>query len=491
MSFVFSDGFDCYAAPADATNGYWDAGTPVAATFVAGRFAGSQAWQLGANGIALVKTSATNDAVHHIALAFRQTAAILGTTLGAYFLLHDGATTQCALVFRSDGAIILAAAGPTGTVLATYTGAVAANNTWYQFEIEVVISNTVGWMKVRKNGNTTEDFTSSLTLDTQTSANAYANKLTMGVQNIVTGQQIDDLYWRSDASSVAWMGDIRCYTRAPASDASVQFSRTPLTMTQTNPATTTAPLINTTARFSSFTATLDGTITTAVFVSSASVTGNMKCAIYSSVAGVPAAVLGSSGPIVAVAVGNNTFTFTPGVAVTRGQQIWVGVIGDGGGTWSMQGATSSGATAPMSYATFPLPNPTATTGAQQTAGSITYNTANNYSSVAEAQQDATTSYVYDSVPGHADLYGIAPIASTPLTTFAVTTRAYAIKSDAGTRTMAVQLKSGATTDASSTVVLTPSGWQWAWKTYTTDPATGAAWTAAAVNLAQCGPVVIA
>jgi len=145
----------------------------------------------------------------------------------------------------------------------------------------------------------------------------------------------------------------------------------------------------------------------------------------------------------------------------------------------------------MSYATFPLPNPTATTGAQQTAGSITYNTANNYSSVAEAQQDATTSYVYDSVPGHADLYGIAPIASTPLTTFAVTTRAYAIKSDAGTRTMAVQLKSGATTDASSTVVLTPSGWQWAWKTYTTDPATGAAWTAAAVNVAQVGPVVIA
>jgi hypothetical protein len=111
--------------------------------------------------------------------------------------------------------------------------------------------------------------------------------------------------------------------------------------------------------------------------------------------------------------------------------------------------------------------------------------------VSEPQQDATTSYVYDSVVGHSDLYGIAAIASTPLTTFAVVTRAYAIKSDAGTRTMAVQLKSGASTVASPTVVLTPSNWQWAWRHDTTDPQTGSAWTVAAVNTALIGPTVIA
>jgi len=44
---------------------------------------------------------------------------------------------------------------------------------------------------------------------------------------------------------------------------------------------------------------------------------------------------------------------------------------------------------------------------------------------------------------------------------------------------------------SPTVVLTPSGWQWAWRHDTTDPATGAAWTAAAVNTALIGPTVIA
>ena len=167
----------------------------------------------------------------------------------------------------------------------------------------------------------------------------------MGMQASINAQHFDDLYWRSDASSVPWMGDIRCYTRMPASDAAVQFSRS--------------------------------------------------------------------------------------------------------------------------------------TGAS------------NFSCVDEPQQNTTTDYVFSSTPGHADFYGIAAIASTPLTTFAVTTRAYGIKSDAGTRTMAVQLKSGGTTVASSTVVLTPSNWQWAWRHDTLDPATGAAWTAAAVNTAQVGPTCIA
>jgi hypothetical protein len=45
--------------------------------------------------------------------------------------------------------------------------------------------------------------------------------------------------------------------------------------------------------------------------------------------------------------------------------------------------------------------------------------------------------------------------------------------------------------ASPTVVLTTSGWQWAWRTDTTDPNTGAAWTPAAVNVVQIGPKTVA
>jgi len=345
MTFAWGDSFDCYAAAADAANGYWDSGTFSSVFPTTGRFAGSQCLQFGSSAALMTKSSGVNDAVHHLVVAFQQTVAVSGTTPGLYLQLLDGTTGQCAVVFRQDGVILLQAGTVGGTTLATYTGAFTTINTWYAFEFEIIINNTTGRFRARKNGNTVDDFDSGAVLNTRASANNYANKLSVGLGNTAVIDRIDDLYWRSDASSVAWMGDIRAYTRMPASDAAVQFSR------------------------------------------------------------------------------------------------------------------STGAT--------------------------------NFSCVDEPQQNTTTDYVFDSVPGHADLYGIAAIASTPLTTFAVTTRAYMIKSDAGTRTAAVQLKSGASTVASPTVVLTPSNWQWAWRHDTTDPATGAAWTAAAVNTVNIGPTVIA
>jgi hypothetical protein len=361
-----------------------------------------------------------------------------------------------------------------------------------------VVHNSTGSFKVRRNGNTVDDH-STTGIDTAGgTANNYANKLTLNMQATVNSQQLDDLYWRSDASSVPWLGDMKCVTRYPASDASVQFSRTPTgVLTQTAPtpiSATTGPSSVTAAFFTPFTAGYSGTVTAAaVAVTTVGNAVNMKCAIYAdNGSGAPGVVLASAtAPVTPVVAGTNTFAFT-GVAVTKGVQYWVSFCSDG--TNSIYPSTTSllpNAMCNTAYAVFPQTNPLATTS-RYAQMSWTYTaTPANWQAVSEAQQDTTTSYVYDSVPGHADLYGIAPIASTPLTTYAVTTRAYAIKSDAGTRTMAVQLKSGSSTVASPTVVLTPSNWQWAWRTDTVDPATGAAWTAAAVNLAQCGPVVIA
>lgn len=345
MAYSFGDGLDLYATPADAIAGYWDSGTS-GFSLVAGRFAGSQALQNSAtSAIYLTKSSAQNDAVHHIVVAFRQTAALSGTARGLAFNLIDGTTTQCSIVFLSSGTILLTSGGTTGTTLATYSSAVAAANTWYAFEFEVVINNSTGSFTVRRDGATSASF-SAASLNTRLSANNYANKVQIGCSTgSIASQLFDDFFWRSDASSVAWLGDIRCYTRMPASDASVQFTR------------------------------------------------------------------------------------------------------------------SSGAT--------------------------------NASCVDEAQQDAPATYVYDSTVAHADLYGIATIAAPPVSVVAVTTRAYLLKSDTGTRTAAARLKSGATTVASSTLTLTGTGWQWAWRMDLTDPATGSAWTAAAVDAAQAGQTVIA
>ncbi len=493
MSFQFGDGFDCYTSVLDMFNGYWDVGNAGASeTFATGRFSGSRAIVFGSSSSnnLLTKASGVNDAVHHFVVAFQQTAAITGSTLGLYLQLLDGTTGQCAIVFRSDGAILLTSGTAAGTVLATYTGAFPVVNTWYAFEIEVFISNTAGYMNVRKNGNTVNDFTSATNLDTQNSANAYANKLQMNQQGLVNQQLVDDLYWRSDASSVAWMGDIRCYTRAPASDASVQFSRTPTGAVVTQATTTTSAVANGVARYTTFTATYDGTISTGVVPFGTGYTGNLKTTIFADASGSPGAVLGSANIIVNPAAGVNTITFAVPVAVTKGTVYWIGFASDTSSGSFNAAAGSTGKQSNTTYANFPVALPSASLSSA-VGFSVTIGVSSNATVVSEPQQDATTSYVYDSVPGHADLYGIAAIASTPLTTYAVTTRAYAIKSDAGTRTMAVQLKSGSSTVASPTVVLTPSNWQWAWRHDTTDPATGAAWTATAVNVAQTGPIIIA
>lgn len=224
---AFGDGFDLYAAPTDGGAGYWDSYVTSQSqyTLQPGRFTGSQAFQMaGGSGVAYVKSSGQNDAVHHIVCAFWQNAAISGTTLGFYLQFSDASTNQCCIVFRSDGAVLLTSATPAGTVLATYTGAVTASSTWTAFEFEVVINNTTGSFTVRKNGNVgTPDFQAT-SLNTRPGTNNYANKLTTGSQGNITSQRVDDLLWRSDPTSVPWVGDIRCYTRMPASDVQKQFT---------------------------------------------------------------------------------------------------------------------------------------------------------------------------------------------------------------------------------------------------------------------------
>jgi len=492
--FAFGDSFDCYTTPTTDLVTYWDTATATVAAFPAGRFSGSRGISFSASATpALVKASGVNgDALHHIVVAVYQGSAVTGSTLGFFVQLRDGATAQCSVVFRQDGAILLTSGVHTGTVLATYTGAVTATTTWYAFEIEVFISATAGYMNVRKNGNPANDFTSATNLVTRGgTANSYANTIAVGLGGN-TSHVADDLYWRSDASSVPWMGDIRAYTRMPASDASVQFSRTPTGAAVTVVANTSASDPASTARYTTFVASYTGTVSTIVVNFNGAFTGNCKLAVFADASGQPAAVLASATPLVNPTTGPNTFTLVTPISVVKGVAYWFGISHDVSAVPTTTTLATTGRTSnTVPYASFPVASPTTASLQQQMGSSVNIGPSINAECVGEAQQDATTSYVYDSVVGHSDLYGIAPIASTPLTTYAVTTRAYAIKSDAGTRTMAVQLKSGSSTVASPTVVLTTSNWQWAWRHDTTDPATSGAWTAAAVNLIQVGPKCVA
>lgn len=507
MAWSFGDGFDLYAAPADMVFGYWDSLTNVAGmALLAGRFAGSQALRISSTTLNLAKSSGANDAVHHIVVAFQQgTTAIGGSTLGAYIGLYDGATAQCSIVFRSDGAILLTSGASTGTVLATYTGAFPVVNTWYAFEFEAVINNTTGSFTVRKNGNNVADFTATALNTRGGTANNYANKLQIGMATTtVNAHFFDDLFWRSDASAVAWMGDIRCYTRMPASDASTQFSRVPTSLLgQNNPSAVVGALSGANSlRGVPISGPMTGTLTSLVCQFNAGVTGHVKMALYDSTgaSGNAGALLASSIELTNPGAGLNTFSIAAGPTIVRGTTYWivfwadVNVTFTGGGSGASGIAVNAGNTIILTYTgTFPSSFGTPTnTSTISAGGCLGMNvTATNAGCVADVQQDAFASYVYSNVPGQADLYTIGSISSTPIATVAITARSLAIKSDAGTRTLQTLLKSGPTLVATATTVLTTSNWTWTWRTDSVDPNTGAPWTAGAVNTAQIGVTVVA
>lgn len=491
MAYCFGDGFDCYATANDPYAGYWDGGTVTGMTLVAGRFAGSQAinFASGSGLIQLFKSSAVNDSVHHIVCAYRTTTALSGTSALANFQFCDGATQQCSIVFRSDGVILLTSGAPNGTTLATYTGAVSAQNTWFAFEFEVVINNTTGSFTARKNGNTSNDFTLGSLNTRGGTANNYANRLNVNCFTTPgVAVQLDDILWRSDAASVNWIGDVRCYTRMPASDAAVQFARAPSPVPVTMAVSSTASDPTGTSRYTPFTASATGTVGTLSVQINTGFTGNLKCALFADSSGFPAAVLGSATTLVNPVTGANTVTFGTPVAVTKGTAYWWGVSHDVTAVVSV-GNTSVGRTSTaVAYASFPTASPTVGGTTNATAGTVNITPTISSEFVSETLQDGTTTYVYDSTVGHSDLYTLAALSGTPNSTVAVITRGFVSKSDAGTRNAALQLKSGGTTVQTPAPALSTT-FGWLWRADTTDPATGSAWTAVGVNAAQIGPCV--
>jgi len=500
VSYIFGDGFDCYAASADTLSGYWDAGTMSGVSLVVGRFAGGQALRIAVVSTLniLIKSSTANEAVHHVSVALRQETSLSGATLCTALQFVDASTVQCSIVFRSDGTILLTSGTFSGSTLATYAGAVGALNTWVQFEFEVVINNTTGSFKVRKNGNTVDDHSTTGINTRGGTANNYANKLVLlNNQTNLNPQQFDDLLWRSDATSLAWLGDIRCFTRMPASDASVQFTRAPnnyLTWASATVSSTTATTANRVSA-TAVTAPVSGVLASLIVNLQSAATGNVRMAVYDATgaSGSPGNLIANttSSAIVNPAAGVNTFVVTGGAALTKSTVYWVAIHGDvivsilspasGTSSWFLNQTYASGFPATMSGAT-----QTGTGG----WGSLGMNiTPNNASLVNETLQDGTTSYVYDSTPGHADLYNIAALSPSPVTVHAVTTRGFVAKSDAGTRSGAMQIKSGATTVASPTLALS-SSFLWAWRTDTLNPNGSVAWTPTAVDAVQVGPSVV-
>jgi hypothetical protein len=286
----------------------------------------------------------------------------------------------------------------------------------------------------------------------------------------------------------------------PVSDASVQWTPSAAVLPVANhfgPRNSSVTM-SSTPKFLPFTAPCDGTVGSLSLINETAGTANIKCSIYVGSTGVPTTVLGSANLVTNPGVGTTTFTFSTPVAVSRGVQYYAAFCMDAGTcAFSYYSGTPPGGYSPLiaaagNYATFPVTNPTSLSASTNWLATIniTPTGAVNAPLVADTMQDAAASYVASSTVGQTDLYGIAPITVTPASVVGVTTRALCQKSDAGTRNIGVQLKSGATTSNGTSTALNTS-WGWIYRSDLTDPATGAAWSAVAVNNLQIGETVTA
>jgi hypothetical protein len=210
--------------------------------------------------------------------------------------------------------------------------------------------------------------------------------------------------------------------------------------------------------------------------------------------GNPGIALGSATTLVAPPIGVATMVFPTPVSVTKGQTYYFGIAVSAGVSYNVSTSTSLANFSSVSnYASFPVNNPSSLTGgitSPVSAFVITISPALNAAFVGEFQEDAGNSYVTDNTIGHSDLYNIAAIGSTPNSTVAVTTRAFVQKTDAGSRSASVQLKSGSTVVQSANPSLSTNTWTWLYRTDTVDPNTTLAWSAANVALAQIGPIIV-
>lgn len=500
MPYDFADGFDVYTAAADLSPSYWDSLTG-SFSFTAGRFTGGRSLNP-SNGTTLIKSSNVNDPVHHISCAFLNNGTVSGTALGLYFTFYDGATAQCSVVFQQGGNIVLTSGINSGTVLATYVNAAPISAVWYAFEFEVVINNTSGSFTVRRNGNTVADFTAT-GLNTRLSVNNYANRLQTGAGAGSAQHFFDDMYWRSSAAAGSWLGDLRCYVRSPNADVTVQFSHS--TNTYTNVLWSQTGIGNAfgldNAHYMRFIPTYSGQVNSiTINCSTGGGTGHLRMALFSDNAGAIGTVLATSSDVTNPPAALVTVTFPTPVHLSAGQWYWVGITQDASINYNVINNvsnvpnTSTVVLNAPAYASWPVSNPggTVVTSGVNIQGGVTLNFTPLYNAdaVSEVQQDALTTYVYDSTVGDADFYTIGAVTTTG-STIATVTRGFMQKSDAGTRTAAVRLRSGSATVSAPTVVLTPGTWQWSWRIDVTDPNTGAAWTTAATNAVNIGPLVVA
>jgi hypothetical protein len=522
MAWIAGDGFDYYGTLADVARSVWDVAdtTKFALVTFGGptgalptRFGSGQMLQRVASvsGAWLTKTIGSNEATLLVALAYYRVSALSGTTPEIYLQFRDGATAQCTVVFESSGNIVLKAGTETGTVLATYTAAFG-QDVWTHFQVRVTINNTAGAITVRKNGSTTDSFTATALNTRGGTANNYATAVVVGNGNAVAITTIQNLvddvlcYSASGAAPNDWVGDVRAIVLpVSGAGASSQFtaSTTAVLFGETNAAATVALSGDNIYFFGPVpgVGTLplgpfpgrSGVLTKITVQSAVAMTGSVRTALYAvdAATGKPGTLLATSATVVNPGTGPIDFAVSAGPTLSSAQSYYLAIQGNA--VWTVSGRTAGNPSVYRQAVTFVSGPPVSGLAAGTTAGisvAITATVTDAVAAVNDPGGNGDVDYLFDATVGHEDLYALADLPTTPAAIIGVVAKAFLKKSDAGSRNGAVRLRSGGTDVQGADTVLS-SSYTYLARVDAVDPATGAAWTPAAVNALQVGQKVTA
>jgi len=517
MAYLWADGFDAYSGTGDLAE-RWDTVATGAITLSSAAntaFGVGGALSLANNATTtaqLTKTFATNEATIFCSLRTKRGAGSLASNY-LWITFYDGTTAQVTVRFNEDGSQDFYRGTSLGTFLGNSPAGTAPGASWDSWQFKITISPTVGTCEMRKNGSTTAVI--NLTgQNTRASANSYVNKVSIGT-NISLSAQIDDLFICSGSGAAPndWPGDLRAITQAPSATVQQQFSTSPAAATwgqlSTGTSTNTGPGANVIGWYKT-TAPYTGTCSTIALSLAAGITGALNVALYADSAGAPGAIMAQGVSVTNPSTGVNTFTLgtqaTAGATpspqgVVENTAYWIAVWSSAAaasGTFNGVGGTFTRTTLAATYgASFPtayVGGGTASTSVNSLYYSANLTSIDNASLVNDSTQDADSTYVFSSTVGAEDLYSFASLASLGIAPAAVTgviPFVIARKSDSGARTISVQAKSGATEVAAASNAAPGLTYQFLGGWLATDPATGAAWTTAAVDALQIGPKVVA
>jgi hypothetical protein len=306
---------------------------------------------------------------------------------------------------------------------------------------------------------------------------------------------VDDLFFFSGSGAApnTWVGDCRAICLYPGQDSAVAFAAFPGTTSSFTPGgqAGTGPVVANQIMWTRSNVVRGGACSTVnASGQGAGMTGKAKMAVYAATAaGGPGALLGVSAEVTNPTT-SQAFTFSPPLQINAGQPLWVAILTDTNWThWGVSSGYGTYYTLNQTYATgFPNPAPTGITAVTGGGAWNTVNVAGNAINVAEALADGDTTYNLSSTVNQEDLYEVADLPVTPAAIIGVVSKAYLRKSDAGTRQGMLRTRSGAT-DANGVDTAVSTTYTYLSRVDTTDPATGSAWTLAAVNALKIGQKV--